>query len=152
MKVKAEVWFWLPTEYDVSHWWTGLISEFIHVAPVVNGMNLTAHRDGSEWLSITDPDVGSEYKTADVKIPVLIPAHTMIAPGRYENYTLPRIRMWWHHICRSCYGIEKDPEPKGTCVWLTKRILGWEKPAIQTPDELYEELICQTNSLALSEN
>ena len=151
MKVKAEIWFWLPGDNDLSHWWTGLVSRYIHVAPVVNGMNLTAHRDGSEWLSITDPDVDPEYQDADVKIPVLIPAHTMIGPKRYEGYTLPRFQMWAHHVLRSCFLVD-GPEPEGTCVWLTKRILGWNRPDLQTPDELYEELICQTNFLASSEN
>lgn len=142
-KVKAEVWFWLPDETNVSHWWTGLISRYIHVAPVVAGWNLTAHIDGSEWLSINDLNVDVEYRDADVKIPVLVPAHTLIGPKRYEDYTLPRVKMWWHHICRACYGIEIDDEPKGTCVWLTKRVLGWDRPDLQTPDELYKELICK---------
>jgi len=137
---KAEIWFWLPQEYDLSHWWTGLISNYIHVAPVVAGWNLTAHADGSEWLNINDPDVGDEYKDADVKIPVEIPLYTLIGPKRYEGYTLPKVHMWWHHICRTGFGIEIDPEPIGTCVWLTKKILGWNRPDIQTPDELYKEL------------
>lgn len=140
-KVKAEVWFWLPTDGDISHWWTGLISNYIHVAPVVRNWNLTAHVDGSEWLNINDPDVGAEYRDADVKIPVLVPAHTLVGLKRYEGYQLPRIKMWWHHICRTGYGIEIEEEPTGTCVWLTKRILGWNRPDLQTPDELYKELV-----------
>ena len=150
-KVKAEIWFWHQEDMSLSHWWTGTLSKFAHVAPVVNRMNLTAHVDGSEWLCIDSPEVNDEYRDADVKVPVLVPAHTLIAPKRYEEYPLPRFRIWFHHIHRTCYGYD-GPEPEGTCVWLTKRVLGWNRPDLQTPDDIYKELLCQTNYQGSSES
>jgi hypothetical protein len=140
-KVEAEIWFWYPNERDVSHWWTGLVSNYIHVAPVINKWNLTAHIDGSEWLHVDDPTVADEYRNADTKVKVTIPSSSLIMPQRYEGYVLPRLPMWWYHICRN-YLIERE-EPIGNCVWLTKRVLGWNRPDIQTPDEIYKELVCR---------
>ena len=114
---------------------------YTHVAIVVGGWQLNGCPEGSEWLPL-DCYAEDFYCNQPSAIVMLPPTH-LVGPVDFvdlEGYKSKPLPLWCHHVARDLWGFDLQNQPSWNCVDLTKRVLGWERPDIQTPDELFKEL------------
>ena len=138
----VEVWFWKRHPLSANHWWIGLVSPmYTHVAIVVGGWKLNGSPEGSQWLPLDCYDEDSYYNQPSAVIS--LPSTYLVGPVDFadlENHKSKPLPLWCHHVARDLWGFDLQNQPRWNCVDLTKRVLGWERPDIQTPDELFKEL------------
>ena len=138
----VEVWFWKRYPLSANHWWIGLVSPmFSHCAIVIEGWKLNGSADGSEWYPLDCFDEEHYYRQPSSI--VRLPSTDLVGPIDFEHLENKRsspLPLWCHHVARDLWGFNMERQPRWNCVDLTKQVLGWERPDIQTPDELFMEL------------